>query len=226
MTSQSRIAIDTNVLVDLLTGSGSLYAPSKHLIADAEMGQHLIVVSEVSIAEAAKLDGASDVPALVDAFMANKYILRCPVTPKVSEIASGIIRDHALETCDALIVATAILHRARTLYCHDGEARKRIRASQSLPADLPTTVSGMRILSPLFDESLCQRAGIPVGGQRPRTPEVAATKMSRRPPGVNSAGAEAIPTAEEPSTIPKADPVAEASKPGTPAASKPPQSGE
>lgn len=153
------------VLVDLLSKTGRFYAPAKHLVKDAELGQCEIVVSEVTVAEASKLDGAPNVPDLVEGFLANKYIRRFPVTSSVSAEASRLIREYDLETCDALIMATAIIHEAKTLYCHDGKARKKIRSSQKLPSDVATVLCGMRVLSPLHDESLCTRAGIPVGSE-------------------------------------------------------------
>lgn len=133
------------------------------LMDDAQQGNCEIIISEVSVAEVARLEGAADVAETVEAFLANSFCRRFPVTASVSAKASGLIRAHSLDTCDAIILATALVHRAQRFYTHDGTMRKRIRASQNLAAAAATSIGDLEVRSPLWDEDLCRRAGLTVG---------------------------------------------------------------
>lgn len=160
MSSSSRYLLDSSIWIDAIVGDTLIARAVQPLFDDAEKGQLQLLVSEVSVAEISRLDGGPDVREMVDSFLANKYILRLPTTAAVSSKASSLIAEYALETCDAIIIATAMVHDAYVAYTHDGKMRKKIRKRHSVPSDAATEIEGLKIRSPLFDRELCERAGI------------------------------------------------------------------
>lgn len=130
---------DTCVFIDLMTGDDDDRAAlDKVFFNDAKSGLLRVGVSEVTVAETARLKSKDDdVLSLVEGFLANAYMRRMPTTPAVSWRASVLIRFFKLETCDAIIVATALTHDARTFYTRDEDSLcKRIRSSQNAPRTL------------------------------------------------------------------------------------------
>lgn len=105
------------------------------MYSHALLGKVKILVSEVTIAECNRLDFANDPNGTgkddIDAFFDNEFIKRMPLSSRESKLAAQIVRDYLLESCDAMIVATAAIH-ASILYTTDGCNKKR-RASQGHP---------------------------------------------------------------------------------------------
>lgn len=160
--SEFRIFFDTSVLIDLLTADGEDYEVLVPLIEEAEMGAHVICVSEVTIAEVSKLgcsDETTTAQELIAEFFANEYTRRFPVTANISEYAATLVEDYNLETCDAIIVATAALRRGEALYTGDRTKRKRLRRSKSPPSVVPS-VRGTHIIIPREDPDLRNRVGL------------------------------------------------------------------
>ena len=119
------IAWDTCVVLDAIKDDAAWSPHIQPVIDDAEEGKVRILVSEVTVAEACKLskDADEDVEEcarLINAFFDRLFIERRPVDRRVSEKAAELIRNHNIYACDAMILATAIIHRARILYTRDG----------------------------------------------------------------------------------------------------------
>lgn len=133
------VVCDTCVFIDVMTADGADRAIiDEAFLNDAKSGLLRVVVSEVTVTETNRLKSEEDdVLALVEGFLANVYMRRMPVTPAVSWRASTLIRHFKLDTCDALIVATALAHGAHRLYTRDEHSLcKKIRASQNVPCKL------------------------------------------------------------------------------------------
>jgi predicted nucleic acid-binding protein len=163
LASDNRVAVDTCVLIDILIGKSNVARAMESVMKLAKMGACELIISEVTVAEVTKLAGDCDVPSTIEEFLANRYCRRYPLSASVSAKASELIRKYELETCDAMIAATAIVHNSGKLFTHDGDMRKSIRSSQKLPSTVPTEISGMSIRSPLYDEELCKSAGLEFG---------------------------------------------------------------
>jgi len=159
------VSLDTVVFINLLTGVGNDAKLLDPLLKQGDMGALEIVVSEIVVAESCRIDGDIDPETTIRDFLANPFIKRKPVTPVVSAKAAELIREYDFETCDAIIVATAILNNCETLYTRDNHIRKSVRSTRQIPADAGTSLDGMKIRSPDRDEELCRRAGIPVKGE-------------------------------------------------------------
>jgi predicted nucleic acid-binding protein len=149
-----RVAWDTTVIIDALEGealearadgnapSAPWWPEIKPIYNNAEQGNLEIVVSEVSVAEACKItsvqaEGVSieDAESMVQEFFDNEFIIRVPADCLESELAARFIRDHKLETCDAIIAATALIHEADTLYSRDGKKKRRAKQTTLLRND-------------------------------------------------------------------------------------------
>lgn len=91
---------------------------------DAVAGKIRLLISEVTITEVCK--GVSqkkpknEVIQKIVEFFENDFIERCPVDDRVSMLAGSIIRDHGTGTCDAMILASAIVFVASQFYTRDG----------------------------------------------------------------------------------------------------------
>lgn len=134
------IVIDSVVFIDAVIGEGPFYLAVAPLIREAEAGNLLWIVSEVTVTEACWLsrEGAQKVSALedVERYLANEWIRRVPVTPPISMAAAKVVRACNLETCDAIIAATAIMTEGvKTLYTRDMESMcKRLRRPVPSPS--------------------------------------------------------------------------------------------
>ena len=137
MATKYRIAWDSCVIIDLLDSQSSRHTDVLPMYQDAMLGKIDIIVSEISVAEVCKLVNlvssgriaiASPV-SLIKQFFDHKFILRRPVDRKESSMAADITRSHNLETCDAIIVATAAIHHACVLYTRDGKKRRNNQPS-------------------------------------------------------------------------------------------------
>lgn len=153
MPNNPLIAWDTMVLINAVEGDAipppdpakSRWADIEPMYRDAERGKVGILISEISIAEACKVrcvrDGAvttDEAERMVREFLDNRYVERRPADRRESMLAAELVRTHHLETCDALIVATALIHDAKALYTRDGKKR---RQSQPSPLKLDGQLS-------------------------------------------------------------------------------------
>jgi len=138
-----RIVCDTSVFIDILTANAEqLVIIDGAFLNDAKSGVAQMVVSEITVAETSKLVASSGpVADAVDGFLANTYIRRAPVTPAVSVRAASLVRLFQLDTCDALIVATALVHKATKLVTRDHDINKKIRSKQHLPKEIKGLVA-------------------------------------------------------------------------------------
>lgn len=124
-----RVAMDTCVILDAIL-KNQHWPEVEPIFDDARLGKVEIVVSEITVAEAHKLLDANgnriaDDVTIIQEFFDNPYFLRRPVGRVEAEQAAKIIRKHELDTCDAVIAATAVEHDATTLYTRDGYKKKR-----------------------------------------------------------------------------------------------------
>ncbi len=139
------VVCDSCVFMCMVTGDKDQRALfDSQFMNDAKNGVLSIYISEVTVAECCKLTYAGiedgkriDVFSKVEAFLANEYMRRLPVTPDVSRYAATLIRLYSLETCDALIVGTALSHKSLKLFTRDTSSLcKKLRKSQIAPASL------------------------------------------------------------------------------------------
>ena len=138
MANKPRIAWDSCVILDALDDKSPRYPHVSPMYNDAIIGKVEIVVSEISVAEVCKLTPSvsagrvttAQAISMVNGFFDNKFIIRIPVDRSISMLAAKIIRDHNLETCDALIVAAAIeTANVVVLYSADGKALRKKQPS-------------------------------------------------------------------------------------------------
>ena len=127
-----RIAWDSTTIIDAIQQDQTWWPQIRPIYADALHGKVLILVSEISVAEACKLSGpttsglsVTEAVKQIERFFSNLFILAKAVTRQESRLASEFIREHRLETCDAIIAATAVVHGASTLYTRDGTKKRK-----------------------------------------------------------------------------------------------------
>lgn len=160
MPTKLRLAWDSTIILDALEQSAGWWDHIRPMYEDAKAGLVEIVVSEISVAECCKLRGLSpDARPTLDAaaklvrdFFSNPYILRRPADRRESALAADYIRDHGLETCDAIIAATAVLHHAHVLYSRDGMKKRRKSKPSILLCDGKLGTPPMAIRPPSVEE--------------------------------------------------------------------------
>jgi hypothetical protein len=94
------------------------------------------LVSEISIVEVCKLSDAekiglsrADAIRKISLFFDNLFIERRPVDRREAGFAAQLIRDLNMDTCDAVIAATASIHGAIALYTRDGLKPRKNKVS-------------------------------------------------------------------------------------------------
>lgn len=129
-TSKRRVAWDTCVIIRAIEKRGDDYGAISQLIGEAEAGELLIVISEMSVVEVSKLQSLDnekvplkDQHRLIDDWLENEYIVRRPVTPQITANAVSLAREHNLTCVDSVILATAIQNRVSELHTGDGSGR-------------------------------------------------------------------------------------------------------
>lgn len=133
------VFLDTCTLIGLLTGDADYVTCAGPYEADAKASNLTLAVSEITIAESCKLMSKHGVYQhdKVQRFLANDYTRRFPATGSVSERAASLIRLFGLDTCDALIIATAMVQGARAIVTRDTNSMcKKVRGSQKSPSEL------------------------------------------------------------------------------------------
>ena len=134
------VVCDSCVFTDLVTFDPRYLPATSKIHSDAKAGLIRLAISELTVAECCKLTSGKtgkDVVAIVEGYLANPFASRFPLTPPISARAAVLIRVFNLETCDAVIVATALMHKAKTFYTRDTDSIcKRLRKSQKLPITL------------------------------------------------------------------------------------------
>jgi predicted nucleic acid-binding protein len=168
MAIKPRIALDSCVLIDLLDPKSALHPDVLPVYQDALLGKLEILVSEISVAEVCKISTMissgrmtpEEATKFVGDFFDNKFVLRRPVDRRESLLAADTIRNHNLETCDAIIVATAVIHNARILYTRDGKKRRKSQSSPlkcdaklgNPPLPIKEPNAAVYLNQPLFDK--------------------------------------------------------------------------
>lgn len=127
--AELRVAMDTCVILDAMLKNKN-WSEVEPIFQDAKLGKVEIVVSEITVAEAHKLidENGNHIPddvSIIQEFFDHRYFLRRPVGRVEAEEAAKIIRQYELDTCDAVIAATAVEHDAATLYTRDGYKKKK-----------------------------------------------------------------------------------------------------
>lgn len=116
---------------------------------DAEDGKCRLLISEIVVAECcvgrspkSKEDKYRED---TDAFFYSRYIDRRDVDGRVSALARKYVQDLQVGTCDAIIIANAVIHKADALYTTDGAADDgTIGKMLALDGKIP----GIRIIKP------------------------------------------------------------------------------
>lgn len=136
MTTNPKVAWDSNVLIDAIQKDAKWWPEIRPMYRDAIEGKIVILVSEISVAEVCRLNdptnsGMSPQDAIkkIQQFFQNMFIERRPADRRESVFAAELIRDFNLETCDALIAATASIHGASVLYTRDGLRQRKNKIS-------------------------------------------------------------------------------------------------
>jgi len=153
--AKTRIALDSSVILDAVEQNPPWWKDVEPIYDDAAAGRLEIIVSEISVAECCRLKSllASGVPLSVAMgklrkCFNNAFIIRAPVTQIESEMAAEICRDHNLETCDAIIVATACVHKCEALYTRDGTKKRKPNRVSPLKCDGKIGNPALPILRP------------------------------------------------------------------------------
>lgn len=136
MTTKPRVAWDSNILIDAIQKDPKWWPEIRPVYRSALEGKVDIVVSEISVAEVCKLNAATaagmspdDVIKKIRLFFQNMFIQRRPADRRESALAAELIRDLNLDTCDAIIAATASIHQATVLYTRDGLKQRKNKTS-------------------------------------------------------------------------------------------------
>lgn len=161
--SKSRVALDSCSIMHLLTEHVDRSPHLLPIYKDAVAGKHVIVLSEISVSECARLRsiGATAVtPAdsvrKLNEFFSRPFIIRRGVTSRESEFAATLIRDFGLGACDALIAATCAYADVGVLYSTDGCSHRR-KDGKLLTVGTVVTPCGKRM------EVRCPNPTHPVG---------------------------------------------------------------
>lgn len=135
MTGPCRI-LDTCCVIDLLQSSerGQKLHPS---VRAAQARSVRVLVSEVTVANVCTLKAADsghtpDQAELLAQVFESEWLEPRPVTRMEALRAAAPIRERKFETCDALIVATGLLHSAQVHFTTDSRLKRR-RSRRSLP---------------------------------------------------------------------------------------------
>ena len=90
--SKPKVAFDSCTVLHLLLRTPRWYAHLRSIYDDAEKGLSTLFISEVSVAECAKLNAHGKTPtenaAILKAFFSHKFIERRGVTSRESEFAA------------------------------------------------------------------------------------------------------------------------------------------
>jgi predicted nucleic acid-binding protein len=144
---------DTVVVISYLGKHETRYNEILPMIDKAERDELFIVVSEITVAEACKLDNLTpqgvtigEQVGLIEDWFGQPYVISRIVDRPVARLAAQIQRNYKSKTCDAIILATAILNRADIVYTYDGlkddGEKKKLLA---LDGVVPTRVEGKKL---------------------------------------------------------------------------------
>ncbi|HWE95692.1 MAG TPA: type II toxin-antitoxin system VapC family toxin [Tepidisphaeraceae bacterium] len=160
MATKPRVAWDSVVLLDAIQKTPLWWPDLRPTYRAALEGRISILVSEISIAEVCKLNdeeksGMSRVDAVkkINLFFQNSFIDRRPADRREAILAAELIRSLNLDTCDALIVATASIHGAIAMYTRDG---LKLRKNKTCPLQCDGKVGepALPIMLPSADKFL------------------------------------------------------------------------
>lgn len=146
------IAWCTSVIIDAIEGDHLLskgqLAPAtwwheiRPVYEAAERGEVALLVSAVSLAEVCKIEhfkaegiSAKQAMEMLSDFFDNDFIDLRPVDKPEAELAAELIRQRNLDTCDAVIAATAILHGAEMLLSRDGLKKRKAKKKSLVKSD-------------------------------------------------------------------------------------------
>ena len=151
MPAETRVAVDTSVVVNFLTGGRNddpgWLEHSTWVFAAAERQVHQLVVPALVIAEVAgdpqtrgsqldKRERHRRVGKVKD-WIARGRFLVADVDERVGRLAAELAVDHQFKGADACVVAAAKINRCTTLYSWDGDHLK-----------LDGTLDGMTVARP------------------------------------------------------------------------------
>ncbi len=138
---------DSNVILDYLSGNPNVQPDCDNLITQAGGGDLEIVVTAVTEAEVAFLDGLSDdeAEAKIREFFPRKYIIPVAIDTHTATIARHLIRTHHLHGADAIHLATAIRWHIAILETTDPDLLKL----NGLEGNPPITIQRPRFVGTL-----------------------------------------------------------------------------
>lgn len=134
------VLCDSCLMIDMVNPA-SAFAHLVQPIKDKRaQGQITLGLSEITMAECCKLVSTKglliDTYSLIEAYFSGDHYRRFPVTPPVSAYAAVLIRRYDLDCCDAVVLATALVHGAKAFYTRDKESLcKKLRKSRTHPAN-------------------------------------------------------------------------------------------
>jgi predicted nucleic acid-binding protein len=165
------IAFDSCTIIHLLAETPTWYRHVKAIYDDALTGKHMIVISEVTVAECQRLEAVGgkkvthdESARMIAQFFNRPFIVRRGLTSRESVLAGQLIRTHGVGTCDALIAATAVFAGAKTLYTTDGCSHRR-KDGKLLSVGVVETDCGKRMTVEPPDVATC--AAIQAGAAAP-----------------------------------------------------------
>lgn len=142
-----RAVFDTSVWVALLDDEDDRAEHVQRLLETAERDELHVLVSTLVISEVTKGPKASDPPMsdehqrTFESYLESPFVSLVSVDPAVARRARDIRREHPkLRTPDAVMVATAIVAGAGTLYTYDED--------DLLPLNADASLGGLAILVP------------------------------------------------------------------------------
>jgi len=152
---------DSCVVIDYLKQHDARFPLIQPMIDQAEKGELKIVVSEITPAEVLTLEKIGGIDhatiaehvSLINDFFERSYMVRRIVDKPVALLAAQLRRNyHPLGTCDAVILATAVLHKVPVVYTFDGDSAGNPKPGKMLPLDNKIAISPdgttLRILKP------------------------------------------------------------------------------
>lgn len=173
MPDRRRVVLDTTVWISFLQDEPDRAEHVERLLERAERGEVQVLISAITITEVLKGPKATDAPLTPGQerkftdFIDHPFITVVSVDPVVASRARDLRRAvPGLKTPDAIVVATALVSHAKTLYSYD--------ADDHHPLNGDARVDGLEIVVPPVEHQLT----MPLEGATSDRPEQVGTAFS------------------------------------------------
>ena len=152
-TKPQLVCWDSCVIIDYLGEHSTRYAEILPMIDSAKRDELLIVVSEISVAEVSKLESLMPKGVtlgkqigLIEDFFGLPYVQPRIIDRPIARLAAQLGRNFGVKTCDAIVLATAIVSRADVVVTYDGHKDDGLRKKTlALDGQIPTNTPGKKL---------------------------------------------------------------------------------